>query len=650
MQQLYQEAVNGNLTNLTLWQHGYPNEALRAFRDLTQQVNSQMEKTNRDLASATLGPDESLLLDELNKLRAEIEENSIVLESEWAKLQQQQQRLAPKAQSQSQSQTQSNSQSQLKQKTQTSQQSLNRPMKKSLRHGGLITASSSNNVGKQSNSISSDSAKKAANMIWAPSHSLGTQKSNSLTSNSSNEIFAGFDTEPSDKDNYRENQTLMPQHAVIYKSTLSSSPISPYDSADEEIVDQIIQLKLQKSSKHLQSSRTKAALQASSKVRFPSRPNTNKTQQPNSRSQRGNNSSVSTVKVKVKGKAPQNRPRADSPSKVPVLSGGSTIKDRKDFSTDDDIDDNDEAIIKSLNINPDMGRQILNDMNSNDDEVHWDDIAGLEGAKQALKEAVVWPLLRPDLFTGLREPPNGMLLFGPPGTGKTMLAKAAATESGSNFFSIQASSITSKFLGESEKLVKALFQIAKLKAPSIIFVDEIDSLMGQRSESGENDSMRRVKNEFLVQWSGLTKSAGRGDSSRVLVLAATNLPWAIDDAARRRFVKRQYIPLPESSTRAAQFDRLLGDAHHGLSKEDMLELVAITDGYSGSDIDSLAKDAAMAVTRGLSWEEMMDVNLKVRQIELNDFKQSMKLIKPSVGKDGLQKFEKWVKEYGSSGA
>lgn len=115
------------------------------------------------------------------------------------------------------------------------------------------------------------------------------------------------------------------------------------------------------------------------------------------------------------------------------------------------------------------------------DEVHWDDIAGLESAKYSLKEAVVYPFLRPDLFRGLREPVRGMLLFGPPGTGKTMLARAVATESHSTFFSISASSLTSKYLGESEKLVRALFAIAKKLSPSIIFVDEIDSIMGSRN-------------------------------------------------------------------------------------------------------------------------------------------------------------------------
>lgn len=161
--------------------------------------------------------------------------------------------------------------------------------------------------------------------------------------------------------------------------------------------------------------------------------------------------------------------------------------------------------------------------------MHWSDIAGLEPAKNALKEAVVYPFLRPDLFKGLREPARGMLLFGPPGTGKTMLARAVATESHSTFFSISASSLTSKYLGESEKLVRALFGLAKALAPSIIFVDEIDSLLSSRAGGGgsggegewrwwwgrggggEHEATRRIKTEFFIQWSDLARAAAGKD-------------------------------------------------------------------------------------------------------------------------------------------
>ena len=246
-----------------------------------------------------------------------------------------------------------------------------------------------------------------------------------------------------------------------------------------------------------------------------------------------------------------------------------------------------ETLMKNLpkGVDENAAKQVFNEIVVEGDEVHWEDVAGLDGAKKALKEAVVYPFLRPDLFMGLREPARGMLLFGPPGTGKTMLARAVATESRSTFFAISASSLTSKWHGESEKLVRALFALAKALAPSIIFVDEIDSLLSSRSGSSEHEASRRSKTEFLIQWSDLQKAAaGRdtskeiGDASRVLVLAATNLPWDIDEAARRRFVRRQYIPLPEAETREVQIRTLIGHQKHELSAQDIWKIVGETEG------------------------------------------------------------------------
>ncbi|SCU77814.1 LAME_0A02322g1_1 [Lachancea meyersii CBS 8951] len=324
----------------------------------------------------------------------------------------------------------------------------------------------------------------------------------------------------------------------------------------------------------------------------------------------------------------------------------------------------DDIIAQLRGVDEAAAKQIFSEIVVRGDEVHWDDIAGLEAAKYSLKEAVVYPFLRPDLFRGLREPVRGMLLFGPPGTGKTMLARAVATESNSTFFSISASSLTSKYLGESEKLVRALFAIAKKLSPSIVFVDEIDSIMGSRNNDGENESSRRIKNEFLVQWSSLSSAAAgkkgsqteNGDDDgndeedeRVLVLAATNLPWSIDEAARRRFVRRQYIPLPELETRKKQLSKLLMHQKHTLTDDDFEEVLKLTDGYSGSDITSLAKDAAMGPLRELGDKLLSTPRDQIRAIALQDLKNSLSYIKPSVSADGLEQYENWAQKFGSSG-
>ncbi|KAI1428917.1 P-loop containing nucleoside triphosphate hydrolase protein [Xylaria sp. FL1777] len=338
-----------------------------------------------------------------------------------------------------------------------------------------------------------------------------------------------------------------------------------------------------------------------------------------------------------------------------------STREDEDSQTKGQWESKKKKILKSLppGVDESAAKAIFNEIVVDGDEVHWSDVAGLEVAKNALRETVVYPFLRPDLFMGLREPARGMLLFGPPGTGKTMLARAVATESKSTFFSISASSLTSKYLGDSEKLVRALFALAKSMAPSIIFVDEIDSLLSQRSGSGDHESTRRIKTEFLIQWSDLQRAAAgrespggtkdRGDANRVLVLAATNLPWAIDEAARRRFVRRQYIPLPEPETRATQLKTLLGQQTHNLTDTDILKLVDLTDGFSGSDITALAKDAAMGPLRSLG-EALLHMTMdQIRPIALRDFQASLQTIRPSVNKEGLKEYEDWAKQFGERG-
>ena len=194
--------------------------------------------------------------------------------------------------------------------------------------------------------------------------------------------------------------------------------------------------------------------------------------------------------------------------------------------------------------------------------VSFSDIAELDGAKKTLQEAVLLPLVIPDYFKGIRRPWRGVLLYGPPGTGKTLLAKALATQGKTTFFNVHSSSFASKWRGESEKLVRILFEMARFYAPTTIFIDEVDSLCSKRGEGGEGEGSRRVKAELLVQMEGVNSnsSASANEESPedkrkiVTVMAATNRPWDLDDALRRRFEKRVYIPVPNEKGRQQLFD------------------------------------------------------------------------------------------------
>ncbi|CAG9764826.1 unnamed protein product [Ceutorhynchus assimilis] len=293
-------------------------------------------------------------------------------------------------------------------------------------------------------------------------------------------------------------------------------------------------------------------------------------------------------------------------------------------------------------IDPKLANCILDEIVVGGAQVQWHDIVGQETAKQALQEMVILPSLRPELFTGLRTPARGLLLFGPPGNGKTLLARAVATECQATFFSISAASLTSKYVGDGEKLVRALFAIARELQPSIIFIDEVDSLLSERSNS-EHEASRRLKTEFLVEFDGLPSNP----DEKVLIMAATNRPQELDEAALRRFPKRVYVTLPNLDTRICLLKKLLAKQGCSLTQSELRRLATLTEGYSASDLTALAKDAALGPIRELEPEQVKHLDPSaVRSITMADFLDSLKRIRRSVSPHSLVAYEKWSLQYG----
>ncbi|NWX84860.1 KATL2 protein, partial [Nothoprocta pentlandii] len=334
-----------------------------------------------------------------------------------------------------------------------------------------------------------------------------------------------------------------------------------------------------------------------------------------------------------------------------------------------------EIALSSLNCDPDPSERLLKPLSafigmsgemrelatvvSKDIYLHnlnvkWDDIIGLDAAKRLVKEAVVYPIRYPQLFTGILSPWKGLLLYGPPGTGKTLLAKAVATECNTTFFNISASTIVSKWRGDSEKLVRVLFELARYHAPSTIFLDELESVMSQRGAGagGEHEGSRRMKTELLVQMDGLARS-----DDLVFVLAASNLPWELDAAMLRRLEKRILVGLPSGEARQAMIRHWLPPLSAGRAELraelDYALLGQETEGYSGSDIRLVCKEAAMRPVRKIfsALENHQPENSTLPTIRLDtittaDFLDVIAHTKPSA-KNLSQKYTAWQREFES---
>lgn len=344
----------------------------------------------------------------------------------------------------------------------------------------------------------------------------------------------------------------------------------------------------------------------------------------------------------------------DKGRKIPSGGGSKGVgeKDKNGDEGDENGGQEEEKKFEGSIFDSDLVDLLERDIVQKNPDTRWDDIADLHEAKRLLEEAVVLPMWMPDFFKGIRRPWRGVLMVGPPGTGKTMLAKAVATECGTTFFNVSSSTLTSKYRGESEKLVRLLFEMARFYAPSTIFIDEIDSLCSRRGSESEHEASRRVKSELLVQMDGMS-SLSDEPGKIVMVLAATNFPWDIDEALRRRLEKRIYIPLPNEEGREALLKINLKEVKVA-EDVDLKTISRKLGGYSGADITNVCRDASMMSMRkkiaGLKPSEIR--NLDKSELDLPVTKQdvvdAIAKCNKSVSREDLEKYEKWMEEFGSS--
>ncbi|XP_028118877.1 uncharacterized protein LOC114316419 isoform X2 [Camellia sinensis] len=397
--------------------------------------------------------------------------------------------------------------------------------------------------------------------------------------------------------------------------------------------------------------------------------------------QEGKSSGKDTLKLEVQTEPSMDAPRDEAVAVKPETKVGSTVPEASALtetsaSTVKDAG-NSAPASKALEIPPDneFEKRIRPEViPASEIGVTFKDIGALDDIKESLQELVMLPLRRPDLFKGgLLKPCRGILLFGPPGTGKTMLAKAIANEAGASFINVSMSTITSKWFGEDEKNVRALFTLAAKVSPTIIFVDEVDSMLGQRSRAGEHEAMRKIKNEFMTHWDGLLTKQGE----KILVLAATNRPFDLDEAIIRRFERRIMVGLPSPDNREKILRTLLAKEKVDEAL-DIKELANLTEGYSGSDLKNFCTTAAYRPVRELIRQERLKdlerkkraeegQNLKdaagteddkeervitIRSLNIEDFREAKYQVAASFASEGsvMNELKQWNDLYGEGGS
>lgn len=275
--------------------------------------------------------------------------------------------------------------------------------------------------------------------------------------------------------------------------------------------------------------------------------------------------------------------------------------------------------------------------------VDWSDIAGLDMAKAAIKEEILWPILRPDMFSGLATLPRSLLLFGPQGTGRTLLARCMANQLGAAFLRLSSSALVTKWLGEGDKIIQASFLMARCRQPAVVFISEVDLLLS--AQLSEESPVNHLKAELLIQLDSILTST----EDHVLVVCSTSKPEEIPESLRRYFTKRLLIPLPDGTARHQIISQLLSQHNYCLSDKEMSLLVQRTEGFSGLDVVQLCQEAVVGPLHGMPGTDLSNIHpSQMRPISYQDFDNVFCKFQPSISQKELDVYTEWNKMFGCS--